>query len=690
MQGEAKLRGMSCRVRLVALAVAALGCGGRASSPDDGLEPIALPDAGVLLPLPPERVDAGSDDGRPVAALCRGDGVVHDSVDIRRQEDADALAGCTRIAGNVGLYLRGVDLSPLLSLRVIEGQLWVNGGDAQLRGTSRDGLEGLRALEQVGSLVLLRANLTDLSPLARLRRIGLDPLEPREFEDGHSGEFQITDCVGFSSLEGLDSLEQVGVMELNRNAQLVSLAGMPRLQRVEALSASRCPLVDLGGAGAALQELSLTSTALTRLQGLGNASQLLRLKLSRNELLTSLEGGTFPARMETLFSNDNALVNLKGLENLTAIDTLSVESDPGLSTLETLDGLQGLTQVGTLTLDDQTRLSSLAALGSLQRATGLLIQDASALSNLVGLSNLREVSTLMIRASALTELRGLGNLSVEYLELGSIAITSLAGLEQVTLGNLSILGAPQLSSLDGLAPLAALGTLYISEAPLLSDIGALAGLTRLATLDLTNTGVGNLDALSQLRELGGVSLQGNLQLSQLDGLSAVSGLAYLYLSSNQALRTLPRFENVTGPDCQQCDLFALSVAGHPNLQSGPLLPRIERAGAITIAGNAALTNVSGLSALRSVDALSVQGNASLTSLDLSGLQQASKIYIRDNAALDDTPLARLRQLPQGARVKIVSNQSGPAQMSPCPWTGDGECDELTNDCAAGSDQVDCR
>ena len=69
--------------------------------------------------------------------------------------------------------------------------------------------------------------------------------------------------------------------------------------------------------------------------------------------------------------------------------------------------------------------------------------------------------------------------------------------------------------------------------------------------------------------------------------------------------------------------------------------------------------------------------------------RAEDLRIRYNHALDDTPLAPLRSL-RGARfVKIVSNAPGPAGLSPCPWPGDGECDEYDGDCAAGSDASDC-
>jgi len=108
-----------------------------------------------------------------------------------------------------------------------------------------------------------------------------------------------------------------------------------------------------------------------------------------------------------------------------------------------------------------------------------------------------------------------------------------------------------------------------------------------------------------------------------------------------------------------------------------------------VEGLAALTDLTGLSALRAVDIINIENNASLARVDLSALQSASSIRVRKNPTLDDTPLARLRQLPR-VSAKIVSNVSGPARLRPCPWLADGECDELTEDCAVGTDSLDCR
>jgi hypothetical protein len=105
--------------------------------------------------------------------------------------------------------------------------------------------------------------------------------------------------------------------------------------------------------------------------------------------------------------------------------------------------------------------------------------------------------------------------------------------------------------------------------------------------------------------------------------------------------------------------------------------------------NPSLTSVGDLGALRVASVIQITDNPKLVTLTLPTLEQAEHLVIRNNPSLDDTLLAPLALLPPPARVKIVSNLGGAAALEPCPWTSDGECDEVTNDCARGSDVVDC-
>lgn len=140
--------------------------------------------------------------------------------------------------------------------------------------------------------------------------------------------------------------------------------------------------------------------------------------------------------------------------------------------------------------------------------------------------------------------------------------------------------------------------------------------------------------------------------------------------------------------CDSCGDFGLELVDNVSLQTGPGLPLVGHASDVLVSGNSALTSLTGIASLRFVRSLQVERNANLVALPLPQLQQAERVVIHGNAALDDTPFAPLRQLPD-ASVKIVSNLSGPAQFEPCPWNLDGVCDETGGDCAVGTDATDC-
>jgi hypothetical protein len=79
----------------------------------------------------------------------------------------------------------------------------------------------------------------------------------------------------------------------------------------------------------------------------------------------------------------------------------------------------------------------------------------------------------------------------------------------------------------------------------------------------------------------------------------------------------------------------------------------------------------------------------LRGLDLPSLAEAQSVTVRGNASFDDAALQSVVQGPAFGRIKITSNLGGPAGHDPCPWVDDVVCDEVTQDCAPGTDTLDC-
>jgi hypothetical protein len=227
---------------------------------------------------------------------------------------------------------------------------------------------------------------------------------------------------------------------------------------------------------------------------------------------------------------------------------------------------------------------------------------------------------------------------VGALKVSGIPRLSLEGLESATVsGGLQLSGVAQLIAPAGAPHLGRDVWLEIDASPELRDLQAFAGVTALRALRLYQTGIENLDALSSMVELSMLDLYDNARLQQIDGLAGVQRVTQARISENPAL-----------------------------------------------------TSLAGLAALRQVGGLQVEHNSALVELALPLLSEAGIIVVHRNATLDDTTLASMVRLPAPAVVKIASNGSGPSRLDPCPWSGDGVCDEALGDCASGSDMADCR
>lgn len=200
------IRFMSPRDRGVVLCLAGLvpgvlglpGCGSRV---DTALTESSAEDSGAPLPPPP---DLGSD-----AVICGEPGDRAGS-----DEAFAALAGCQVYRGSLSLDQPGPDLSPLASLRILEGALTTTGFNYEL-----ETLEGLEQLQSVGEFRFSNDGLRSMSGVSSLREV--------------EGSFYLSGLSALSDLDGLENLQSAGSFEVSFNSVLVDLDGLSGLQRVE-------------------------------------------------------------------------------------------------------------------------------------------------------------------------------------------------------------------------------------------------------------------------------------------------------------------------------------------------------------------------------------------------------------------------------------------------------------------------
>ncbi|MBS4039481.1 MAG: hypothetical protein KGZ81_02660 [Flavobacteriales bacterium] len=216
-----------------------------------------------------------------------------------------------------------------------------------------------------------------------------------------------------------------------------------------------------------------------------------------------------------------------------------------------VDLLAGCTTInGNLTISG-SGVNNLASLSSLTTINGnLMISGTPNLTNLNGLSNLTSINgALVIINTGLTNLNGISNLStVSGISINqSNALTSISGLSNISgslSGDVIFYQNNNLTNLDGLQNITQARSLNISENANLQSITSLTGLTTL-THNISNTlqliQNNNLTTLNGLQNLttftnnGGIRLNNNLNLTNIQALANINNLAYLEILDNSNL-----------------------------------------------------------------------------------------------------------------------------------------------------------
>lgn len=234
------------------------------------------------------------------------------------------------------------------------------------------------------------------------------------------------------------------------------------------------------------------------------------------------------------------LTSLNGLQNITRLSRLSLNSNPVLTNFSGLDNLEEVEE--TITLDQPEAsgktagLINFVGLSSLRRIGGdFFIQRLSNIVDFTGLENLEFVGGLQITdvQSTAFSFSGLSSLTTVS---GQINISSNPGLQLVDLSVLQSVGAStssfniprfDITSNDALLSvempddLVSVGNMNISQNPSLSSIA----------------GLGNLTLLPDQNGNRSLSISSNESLSDLSGLKPVLDISELYLNFNPLLET---------------------------------------------------------------------------------------------------------------------------------------------------------
>jgi hypothetical protein len=284
-----------------------------------------------------ERLSLGAGEAplEPAEVACGG-GVVHGSVDVNNQPELEALAGCEEIVGNLHIEaFEGVDLRPLSALRIVRGDLHLL---SETGLEHFESLEGLEALEQVSRLMVRNLRGTDLSPLAHLKRVELDPLSP--WPEG--GSIEIAGCPNLTDLSGLGGLEQWDTLFLESDDSLASLngLGLPLLGRPSIRARLLPALRDLSALEGleSMTLLTLAETGLEHIAPLGMKS-ITSFGLEGNAALVDIDGlaaleilGGFTLRQNHALEHLPEWPLLSRLSNVQIVDNAELRSIPAYVT----------------------------------------------------------------------------------------------------------------------------------------------------------------------------------------------------------------------------------------------------------------------------------------------------------------------------------------------------------------------
>ena len=237
-------------------------------------------------------------------------------------------------------------------------------------------------------------------------------------------------------------------------------------------------------------DLIIVNSNLTSLNGLNNV------------ILTSEE-----ARL--LITNNNQLINIEALSNITSLGSLYFI---GNNLLQNLNGLHKLKTIRQeLSFNGNPSITSLHAFQNLQNARKIKITGNKTLDNLNGLNQIQEVNVLVIKNNpSLLTINGLQNLTKCELYL-------------------TIEANAKLTNLNGLSNLTNTGTINIVNNTLLNDISSLS----------------NLKSVSYL-----VEIKNNTNLTSLNG---IQNIVYdnslidkkLFIQNNPEITTLEAISNYT-------------------------------------------------------------------------------------------------------------------------------------------------
>ncbi|WP_228054850.1 thrombospondin type 3 repeat-containing protein [Kordia antarctica] len=376
---------------------------------------------------------------------------------------------------------------------------------------------------------------------------------------------------------------------------------------------------------------NLVNTGVASLSGLNLSQSSLYFIATDNPNLGDFSGMTMASGTNfdlISIKNNASLSSLAGLESITTAGEIIVENNG----LVTLNGLNNLTTVSTtLTIKENNSLNSLDGLNSLSSVgTNLLINLNSNLTSISALSNLTSVGNdiYVINHPNLASLVGLEGLNtvdeVQITNNQAITAADFTGLTDVT--NFTIYNNGQLQ------------TLSMPNLTNVSNQLSIYGHSSLQTISLNST---TATSINKLRVFT------NPSLTQINGMLAnhvtATNIEGVLIENNLTLTSLDILTDITNYK------KGITIKNNSSLANLGDLQNLQESGDIRIDGNSGLVNIDALQGLQESNNITLNNNASLATIDgLQNLIKTNNLTISNNQSI--TTLNNL-----GQRIEIFGD-----------------------------------
>jgi hypothetical protein len=395
-----------------------------------------------------------------LGSRCTESVIVEGDVHVTNQEELDALLGCEEIRGGLRIEIfEGTDLGPLGELRAVDGDLFIGSyPDFSLDLTPEaieayqleyervtaiaeanwlPSLEGVESLERVGGLSLNRLSAPSLEAFESLRLVS------GSVDTALAGQLAITAAPNLVDLGGLENVRGFRVVAIADDPALESLSGLQVGASLNDLSLQNLPALTNIDALAALDnvtfDITIVGTAIPDVDALSNLRwAALGLALFDNPELTNVDGLAGLVAADFLVFDGNArLEHLPEFTNLFTLDSFKLMNNPALESLSL--SFPSLQAINIIDGNDVPLAAGVFEIGGNARLQTLAVAGG-----------LRAAEVLSIYRNDSLASIDLGSLErIDRLDIyGNTALAGVALGALQTVDSLRIIGNPSLSTAE--------------------------------------------------------------------------------------------------------------------------------------------------------------------------------------------------------------------------------------------------